>query len=104
MRNDMNDLGPGNILRYGIGGGTPVLVAQTGPSSADYAMTSMSFMASGASTAIDFFFETDFRTGTWKIDDVSVTTAAAAVPAPITLALMGLCLAGVGFSRKRKTT
>lgn len=92
-----HELSAGNILRYSIGGATPVLVSTT----TSYIETMASFTASAATTTIELLFETDGGTGQWRIDDVSVTGAA--VPEPTTLALMGLGMAGIGYSRKRKT-
>ena len=88
----------GNILRYMIDSLTPVTV----PTTASYSLTSTSFVASGTTTSISLLFETDSGTGTWRIDDVSVTGASSAVPEPTALALMGLGLAGIGFARKKK--
>ena len=85
---------PANILRYQIGAGPVVLVTP----SALYALTTTTFLATAASTAISFYFETDPGTGLWFIDDVSVSP----IPEPAALTLLGLGLAGVVTRRLRK--
>jgi hypothetical protein len=85
-----------NILRYQLGAGPTVTAAFTSV----YAETATSFVATAAATALNFYFETNPGTGNWRIDNVSVTSAAAA-PAPATLALFGLGLIGLGLSRRR---
>jgi hypothetical protein len=89
---------PANILRYSLDGAAAVSVVQT----PGYSLTSASFIADDNTAAISFFFETDPGTGLWLIDDVSVTTDAAAVPEPATLALFGAGLAGLGALRRRR--
>jgi hypothetical protein len=49
------------------------------------------FIASGPTTQLNFFFETDDGTGTWQIDDVSVE-AASAPDGGSTIALLGLAM------------
>jgi hypothetical protein len=91
---------PGNILRYQIDGGPIVLV----PTTTSYIETTTAFLADDALATINFFFETDPGTGSWRIDDVSVTAAVApgvAEPGSLTLALAALGGA-LGFSRRRK--
>ena len=89
----------GNVLRYQIGSGPVVSV----PLTTVWTLTSTNFTASGATTAINFYFETDPGTGTWLIDDVSVD-AAGAVPDPgSTLLLFGISLTGLVAWRRRRS-
>ncbi|MDA0833974.1 MAG: PEP-CTERM sorting domain-containing protein [Planctomycetota bacterium] len=91
---------PGNILRYQIDADPIITVLQT----PFYALTTDSFTASGATTTLSFYFETDPGTGTRFIDDVSVTQLSA-VPEPSTVVLLltgGVSLIGYGWRRKKK--
>ena len=91
---------PGNVLRYSLDGGPAVTAVRT----TSYAQTFASFVASGASAAIEFYFETDPGTAVWRIDDVSVTGATSAVPLPAALPLMasGFAVLGVAARRRRR--
>jgi len=62
-----------------------------------------SFIGAGGTTNIAFYMATDPGTGTWRLDNISVTTAAS-VTEPRTFVLLGLGLAGLGFSRRQKST
>ena len=92
-------LDAGNILRYQLGTDAITTVTTT----TAYATTFDSFIATGLTTSISFFFETDPGTATWLIDDVSVT-GAVATPAPTVAALLALGLFGIGFSQKRRAS
>lgn len=61
-----------------------------------YSETTSTFVANATTTPlrIKFYASTQF----WNVDDVSVTTGAG-VPAPATITLMGLGLAGIGYRR-----
>lgn len=60
------------------------------------------FTAVDGTTNVAFYMATNSGTGTWRLDNVSVTGAVAAVSEPGSLALFGLGLAGIGFMRKKK--
>jgi len=57
-----------------------------------------SFTATSALTTMSFWLATNSGTGVVYLDEVVVT----AVPAPITLGLLGLGLLGLGLNRKRQ--
>jgi hypothetical protein len=89
-----------NILGVSIDGGAATNVVQT----SSYALTIISFIASGSSTVLDFLFETDDGTGGWQIDDVSVESTTA-VPVPAALPLLATGLGALGFAgwRRKRT-
>lgn len=87
---------PGNILRYQFDSGPIVSVTQT----SGWAQTLGGFIASGPSTQLNFYFETDNGTGTWQIDDVSVE-AVSTPDGGSTLALLGLTMTAVAGARRK---
>ncbi len=100
------DLGSSTI--YGV---NPSIIASAGSSSSTFSATttgtnqwdrfSMSFLADSTSTTIALTGVGTAYSGSYiGLDNVSIVTSSA--PEPTTLALMGLGLAGVGFSRRRK--
>ncbi len=95
-----SSIDPGNILRYQFDSGSIETVTTT---------TSMvqsigAFTATGPTSTLQFYFETDDGTGTWSIDDVVVTPGSfSAVPEPGSLLALG-ALVGCGtFMRSRRT-
>lgn len=90
----------GNILRYSLDGGP----AQTVTTTSSYTQSTDSFVATGNSTVLSFFFETDGGTGSWYIDDVSMIGATSAVPLPATALLLVGALAGLGVVRRRRAS
>lgn len=91
---------PVNILRYQIGSGPIVGVTLT----TSYAQTATSFVASGPSTLISFYFETDPGTGVWFIDDVIVDNEVlpSPVPEPASMAMWGIGALGMMFARRKR--
>lgn len=81
--------------------GGQTLLSLTDPVAGDYTLYEFSGLTTGEDMTLSFsFFD---PVGFLFLDSVSVTTAAAEVPEPATLALMGAGLAGLLFSRRRKT-
>lgn len=85
----------GNILRYQIGSDPIVGVRRTSV----YSPTEANYVATGTSTNINFFFETEPGAGVWRIDDVSFVSA---VPIPAAAWLFGSAILGLGWVKRRK--
>lgn len=64
-----------------------------------YQLYTQTFTAAAASTTISFNFQQN--PAWWHLDNISLTSTN--VPAPATLALLGLGLAGLSFSRRRNS-
>lgn len=89
---------PGNILRYQFDSGPIVTVTQT----TGWAETMGGFTASGPTTQLNFFFETDSGTGVWLIDDVSVDAVASAAPdGGSSLTLLVLAMTAIAGARRK---
>jgi hypothetical protein len=80
-------------------GGTPVLILTNRPAF-DYTLQSVAVTATAATTAISFTTGNDYAY--WKLDDISVTPATAAVPEPSSVLLMAGGLFGVGVLSIRR--
>lgn len=92
---------PVNGLRYQIDSGTIFTVAYT----ASFAQTLTTFTATGSSSTVKFFFDTDPGTGIVALDDVFVAangTGAAALPEPAGVALVGVALLGLCAARRTR--
>jgi PEP-CTERM motif len=92
-------LDPSNTLQYQIDGG----LIQDVPGILAYTLTSTTFVATGSNTTINFYFGTGAFTGSWWIDDVSVTGPRTPVPEPTSLALFATGLAAIAVKARRRS-
>lgn len=85
----------GNILRYQAGSGPIATAVRT----TSWSQTTDSFVATGASTMLSFYIETDPGTATWLLDDISVV-ASSSVPDSSNLVVFVIAALGlVGFRK-----
>lgn len=89
---------PANNLSLKVGD----LVQDFTFASSGWSSFSSTFTAISTSTSLDFFFDTDPGTGQIWLDGI-VVDYVASVPEPASIALFGIGLAGLGFSRRKKT-
>lgn len=85
----------GNDFAWAIDGVLNSIAATT-----QWVTNTGSFSATGTGTNVALYMATDPGTGTWRLDNISVTAASVAEPSALILLALGLLM--LGYSRKRK--
>ena len=85
-----------NVFSYSMDGGSIIALS---PSFSTWSFVNDSFVATGLTAEIAFYFETTPGSGSLILDDIVATQA---VPEPASIAIFGLGLLGLFLTHKRK--